>query len=128
MEIFFVFLCLAIAVTIPYCFGHIRTRSSVQSVSRVILFFSIILLAAAVLLFVLFGFSVSASAQMCVQCKQTGTVATGNLCAACQDNAAGIFPTIPLTYPICLMILGIYILIFRFALEEMTADQASTES
>lgn len=122
MEIVFISLCIAIGLCIPGSVSYIHKFKTARLVSTILLAFAITLLIAGIVLFtVTEEYSYSAH-EICAMCAGYGIVPTGEQCLTCQGAGKILVTTtaytISLLYPICMTVLGLYIIILRFALKE----------
>ncbi len=131
MEIIFVAICIAIGVFIP-CYMHgIRKSRTALLLSRILLLFAIVLFTASVILFLVPTEPSGIVCGACDVCSGTGTQLSGKLCVSCSGTGdvllSGTLCRIPLLYPIGLLILSLYTLIFHFALKEIHRELTAND-
>lgn len=131
MEILFVTICIAIGIGIP-CYMHgIRKSRTAHLLSKILLLFAIVLFTASVILFLIPSEPTDIVRGACDVCSGTGIRLSGKPCVSCNGTgeillSGTLFP-IPLLYPVGLLTLSLYTLIFRFASKELHQQLSANE-
>lgn len=123
LEISFIILCLAIAISIP-CYGRrIRVLKEARIASKVHLVFAVMLFLLGIGLFA-FTKQISCTVPTtCEICSGSGIRPNGKPCLLCSEKGeylvSEVSYTIPLLYPACMIALSIYTILLNIPLLEL---------
>ena len=123
METCFIILCILIAIGIPCYDRRIRTLKEARVVSKVYLFFAILLFLFGIGLFAFTREISYTTSVICEVCNGSGIKSNGKPCIFCMETGeyvvSDVLYSIPLLYPGCMVALGIYTILLRFPLLEL---------
>ncbi len=123
MEILFIIACIAVALAVPLFTGWIRKPRTAALVSKLYSVIAYALFVTSIILFVVAEETLYSIYEARVLCGGSGIEVSGMQCAICHGAgeilASHAASTIPQLYPICMILLGLYIAIFSFALKSL---------
>lgn len=120
MEILFIVICFAIVFAIPFLTSWVRTKRTATVISRLYFVIAYLLLIASIILLIAPGKTSYSFYEVCTMCSGSGMEADGTQCALCcgagktLENITSY--SVSQLYPICMIVLGLYLGIFSFAL------------
>ena len=115
---------MAIAFLIPFLTGWIRTKHTATVISRLYFVIAYLLIMVSIVLFIAPGKTAHSFYEVCAVCDGSGMDASAIPCSICHGTGEIISTLISYSvarvYPICLIVLGVYIGIFSFALKVLS--------
>lgn len=124
MEILFIVSCMAVVFVIPFLTAWVRTRRTATIISRLYFVIAYLLVMVSIFLFIAPGKTSYSFYEVCAMCDGSGAEAGGTQCSICCGTGEILSTLISYSvarmYPICLIVLGVYIGIFSFALKVLS--------
>lgn len=125
MESLFLIICFATVLCMPFFTSWISKLRTAILVSRIYCIAACALFTASIALFITMGESSSSLYDLCAVCEGSSIALNGAQCAVCQGAGEAIASyaagSVPWLYPMGMIVLGIYIAIFSFALKQLAA-------